>query len=176
MYFPMFAPAVRPGAKLCRSYIQRFAVLGHKSEHKLVDIHLRLDLITADELPTSAPISDKVLLDMIAREVDREDTDDSSKIGKFCNLSMTVIIDTYYMVVPPIIIPRAKAFLPPFTSSNLLMVIIEFLAKELGFFIEEEEAKRKPMNISFRLRGKKKVLCFILTKVADNKRDSGIGR
>ncbi|KAI5668619.1 hypothetical protein M9H77_18472 [Catharanthus roseus] len=50
LYFPLFAPAVRPGAKLCKPYIQRFAMLGHKLEHKLVDFHIRLDMMTADEV------------------------------------------------------------------------------------------------------------------------------
>ncbi|KAI5668656.1 hypothetical protein M9H77_18509 [Catharanthus roseus] len=46
----MFALAVRPGAKLCKLYIQRFAMLGPKSEHKLIDLRIHLDMMTADKV------------------------------------------------------------------------------------------------------------------------------
>ncbi|KAI5673398.1 hypothetical protein M9H77_13762 [Catharanthus roseus] len=41
---------LRSGVKLCKPYIQRFAMLGHKSEHKLVDLRIRLDMMIADEV------------------------------------------------------------------------------------------------------------------------------
>ncbi|KAI5680730.1 hypothetical protein M9H77_01957 [Catharanthus roseus] len=44
----MFEPAVTPGAKLCKSYIQRFVMLGHKTEHKLIDLLILLDMMTAE--------------------------------------------------------------------------------------------------------------------------------
>ncbi|KAI5673981.1 hypothetical protein M9H77_14345 [Catharanthus roseus] len=133
-----------PGAKLCKSYIQRFAMLGHKSEHKLVDLRIRLDMMTGDkvrwtqykleeitdrhrltylrrhgqvsllyhhlgaqtlislphsskdsesgkapagvQLSTATPITLQVLVDMISREVDRDDVDDATKIGRISDL------------------------------------------------------------------------------------------
>ncbi|KAI5678554.1 hypothetical protein M9H77_09504 [Catharanthus roseus] len=100
MYFPMFAPPVRAGARLCKPYIQRFAMLGHKTENKLIDLRIRLDTMTADEvrltpyrsdeisyaprdvqMPTIAPIILQVLLDMVARELDRDDIDDATKVS-----------------------------------------------------------------------------------------------
>ncbi|KAI5667152.1 hypothetical protein M9H77_17005 [Catharanthus roseus] len=50
MYFPIFAPAVRPGTQSCKPYIQQYLMLGYKSEHKLLDIRLRLDMMTVDEV------------------------------------------------------------------------------------------------------------------------------
>ncbi|KAI5657304.1 hypothetical protein M9H77_26097 [Catharanthus roseus] len=50
MYFLMFVIAVRAGAKSCKLYIQGYPMLGHKSKHKLLDIHLRLDVMSADEV------------------------------------------------------------------------------------------------------------------------------
>ncbi|KAI5648028.1 hypothetical protein M9H77_34033 [Catharanthus roseus] len=47
MYFPMFAPAVRPDTQSCKPYIQQYPRLGYKTKHKLLDIHLRLDMIRA---------------------------------------------------------------------------------------------------------------------------------
>ncbi|KAI5674185.1 hypothetical protein M9H77_14549 [Catharanthus roseus] len=41
---------VRPGANSCKPYIQRYAILGYKSEHKLVHICLQLDMMTDDEV------------------------------------------------------------------------------------------------------------------------------
>ncbi|KAI5672327.1 hypothetical protein M9H77_12691 [Catharanthus roseus] len=41
---------VRPGTEAYKPYIQQFPVLGYKNENKLLDIHLRLDVMTADEL------------------------------------------------------------------------------------------------------------------------------
>ncbi|KAI5678312.1 hypothetical protein M9H77_09262 [Catharanthus roseus] len=49
MYFPMFTPAVRPGTQSCRPYIQQYSMLGYKTEHKLLDIRLRLDMMSAEE-------------------------------------------------------------------------------------------------------------------------------
>ncbi|KAI5654970.1 hypothetical protein M9H77_32157 [Catharanthus roseus] len=49
MYFPVFAPAVRPGTQSCKSYIQQYPMLGYKTEHKLLDIRLWLDMMSADE-------------------------------------------------------------------------------------------------------------------------------
>ncbi|KAI5658698.1 hypothetical protein M9H77_27491 [Catharanthus roseus] len=46
----MFAPPVRPGARLCKPHIQRFVMLGHKMENKLIDLSIRLDTMTADEV------------------------------------------------------------------------------------------------------------------------------
>ncbi|KAI5682155.1 hypothetical protein M9H77_03383 [Catharanthus roseus] len=46
MYFPMFAPAVRPGTQACKPYIQQYPMLGYKNEHKPLDIRLRLDMMT----------------------------------------------------------------------------------------------------------------------------------
>ncbi|KAI5672266.1 hypothetical protein M9H77_12630 [Catharanthus roseus] len=50
LYFPMFAPPVRAGARLCKPHIQRFVMLGHKMEKKLIDLHIHLDTITANEV------------------------------------------------------------------------------------------------------------------------------
>ncbi|KAI5650681.1 hypothetical protein M9H77_36686 [Catharanthus roseus] len=36
LYFPMFAPPVRAGVRLCKPHIQRFAMLGHKTKNKLI--------------------------------------------------------------------------------------------------------------------------------------------
>ncbi|KAI5682695.1 hypothetical protein M9H77_03923 [Catharanthus roseus] len=49
MYIPMFAPAVRPDTQSCKPYIQQYPMLGYKSEYKLLDIHLQLDMMTTDE-------------------------------------------------------------------------------------------------------------------------------
>ncbi|KAI5672127.1 hypothetical protein M9H77_12491 [Catharanthus roseus] len=49
MYFPMFAPVLRPGTQSCKLYIQQFPMLGHKTEHKLLDIRLRLDMMSTDK-------------------------------------------------------------------------------------------------------------------------------
>ncbi|KAI5671902.1 hypothetical protein M9H77_12266 [Catharanthus roseus] len=124
------------GARLCKPYIQRFAMLGHKTENKLIDLRIRLDTMTADEvrwipyrfdeisdspicpiglsdslggfntfqlilfvlrsttgqqitglprgvqIPTIAPIKPQVLLDMAARELDRDDIDDATKVSR----------------------------------------------------------------------------------------------
>ncbi|KAI5648653.1 hypothetical protein M9H77_34658 [Catharanthus roseus] len=50
LYFSMFAPAVRPGTEACKPYILQYSMLGYKNENKLLDIRLRLDLMTADEV------------------------------------------------------------------------------------------------------------------------------
>ncbi|KAI5649958.1 hypothetical protein M9H77_35963 [Catharanthus roseus] len=150
----MFAPSVRAGARLCKPYIQRFAMLGHKTKNKLIDLRIRLDTMTADEehrrpannrvcmvknvfiealwleapshlltstwtsiptippsrctddympwflpcthpriqnpfrlprsmqMPTIAPITPQVLLDMVARELDCDDIDDATKVSR----------------------------------------------------------------------------------------------
>ncbi|KAI5658460.1 hypothetical protein M9H77_27253 [Catharanthus roseus] len=49
MYFPMFASTVRPETQACKPYIQQYP-MGYKNEHKLLDIRLRLDMMTADEV------------------------------------------------------------------------------------------------------------------------------
>ncbi|KAI5650192.1 hypothetical protein M9H77_36197 [Catharanthus roseus] len=45
----MFALSVRQGTEVCKPYIQQFLMLGYKNENKLLDIRLRLDVMTADE-------------------------------------------------------------------------------------------------------------------------------
>ncbi|KAI5678017.1 hypothetical protein M9H77_08967 [Catharanthus roseus] len=50
MYFSMFAPTVRLGTQSCKPYIQQYPMLGYKTEHKLLDIGLRLDMMSADEV------------------------------------------------------------------------------------------------------------------------------
>ncbi|KAI5682775.1 hypothetical protein M9H77_04003 [Catharanthus roseus] len=50
MYFPMFALAVRLRTQACKPYIQQHPMLGYKNEHKLLDICLRVDMMTADEV------------------------------------------------------------------------------------------------------------------------------
>ncbi|KAI5662957.1 hypothetical protein M9H77_22280 [Catharanthus roseus] len=50
MYFPMFAPAVRAGTQSCKPYIQQYPMLGYKTEHKLLDIRLQLDMMSADKV------------------------------------------------------------------------------------------------------------------------------
>ncbi|KAI5681141.1 hypothetical protein M9H77_02368 [Catharanthus roseus] len=49
LYFPMFPPPVRPRATLCKLHIQRFAILGHKTENKLLDLLIHLDTMTANK-------------------------------------------------------------------------------------------------------------------------------
>ncbi|KAI5671682.1 hypothetical protein M9H77_12046 [Catharanthus roseus] len=51
MYFPMFAPTIRPGTQSCNPYIQQYPMLGYKTEHKLLDIRLRLDMMSANFHP-----------------------------------------------------------------------------------------------------------------------------
>ncbi|KAI5670620.1 hypothetical protein M9H77_10984 [Catharanthus roseus] len=50
MYFLMFAPTVRLGTEACKPYILQYPMLDSKNESKLLDIRLRLDLMTADEV------------------------------------------------------------------------------------------------------------------------------
>ncbi|KAI5660000.1 hypothetical protein M9H77_28793 [Catharanthus roseus] len=50
LYFPMFAPPVRPGTEACMPYILQFPMLRYKNENKLLDIRLRLNMMTADEV------------------------------------------------------------------------------------------------------------------------------
>ncbi|KAI5656937.1 hypothetical protein M9H77_25730 [Catharanthus roseus] len=56
LYFPMFAPPFRHSPKGCKPYMQMFPQVGHKSERKLLDIRLKLDLMTADECIPAYPI------------------------------------------------------------------------------------------------------------------------
>ncbi|KAI5648778.1 hypothetical protein M9H77_34783 [Catharanthus roseus] len=103
------------GSEVVQSLIQRFAMLGHQTENKLIDLRIRLDTMTADEvrwtpyrsdeitdspicpiglsdslggfprgvqLPTTAPITPHVLLDMVARELHCDDIDDATKVGR----------------------------------------------------------------------------------------------
>ncbi|KAI5659563.1 hypothetical protein M9H77_28356 [Catharanthus roseus] len=55
MYFPIFAPAVRPDTQPCKPYIQQYPTLGYKFEHKLLDIRLQLDMMTVDEVRHAGP-------------------------------------------------------------------------------------------------------------------------
>ncbi|KAI5669169.1 hypothetical protein M9H77_19022 [Catharanthus roseus] len=50
LYFPIFAPPVRLSTKACKPYIQQSPMLGYKNKNKLLDICLRLDVMTADEV------------------------------------------------------------------------------------------------------------------------------
>ncbi|KAI5683352.1 hypothetical protein M9H77_04580 [Catharanthus roseus] len=61
LYFPMFAPPVRAGARLCKPYIQRFAMLGHKMENKLIDLRIRLDTMITDEVRYTPYRSDEII-------------------------------------------------------------------------------------------------------------------
>ncbi|KAI5671802.1 hypothetical protein M9H77_12166 [Catharanthus roseus] len=54
LYFPMFAPSLRHSSEGCKPYIQMFPTIGYNNENKLLDIRLRLDMITADEAVYSA--------------------------------------------------------------------------------------------------------------------------
>ncbi|KAI5681037.1 hypothetical protein M9H77_02264 [Catharanthus roseus] len=48
----MFAPPFRHSPEGCKPYMQMFPQVDYKSERKLLDIRLRLDLMTADEAPS----------------------------------------------------------------------------------------------------------------------------
>ncbi|KAI5666765.1 hypothetical protein M9H77_16618 [Catharanthus roseus] len=48
LYFPMFAPPFRHSSEGCDPYIQMFPMIDYKNENKLLDIRLRLDMMTAD--------------------------------------------------------------------------------------------------------------------------------
>ncbi|KAI5647814.1 hypothetical protein M9H77_33819 [Catharanthus roseus] len=48
--FSMFAPPFRHSFEGCKPYIQMFLTIGCKNENKLLDIRLRLDMMTADEV------------------------------------------------------------------------------------------------------------------------------
>ncbi|KAI5654119.1 hypothetical protein M9H77_31306 [Catharanthus roseus] len=50
LYFPMFTPPFRHSPEGCKPYIQMFPTIGYKNESKLLDIRLRLDMMTADEV------------------------------------------------------------------------------------------------------------------------------
>ncbi|KAI5678634.1 hypothetical protein M9H77_09584 [Catharanthus roseus] len=50
LYFPMFAPPFRHSSEGCKPYIQIFLTIDYKNENKLLDISLRLDMMTADEV------------------------------------------------------------------------------------------------------------------------------
>ncbi|KAI5682920.1 hypothetical protein M9H77_04148 [Catharanthus roseus] len=63
----MSAPPVRLGAKLCKPYILRFVMLGHKTKHKLIDLRIRLDMMTADEVRWTPYRSDEIT-DVVIRQ------------------------------------------------------------------------------------------------------------
>ncbi|KAI5649410.1 hypothetical protein M9H77_35415 [Catharanthus roseus] len=124
MYFPIFAPAVRSCTQSCKTHIQQFPMLGHKSEHKLLDIRLQLYMMSVDEIsvlailpsactddymdwflpptypriqnlvnvpcgfhvPVGPPVPLSALMDMIAREVHRDDVGKEEKYDKIANL------------------------------------------------------------------------------------------
>ncbi|KAI5676114.1 hypothetical protein M9H77_07068 [Catharanthus roseus] len=46
----MFAPPFRHSPEGCKPYMQMFPQIGYKSESKLLDIRLRLDMMTANEV------------------------------------------------------------------------------------------------------------------------------
>ncbi|KAI5676747.1 hypothetical protein M9H77_07697 [Catharanthus roseus] len=46
----MFAPPFRHSPEGCKPYMQMFPTIDYKSESKLLDIRLRLDMMTADEI------------------------------------------------------------------------------------------------------------------------------
>ncbi|KAI5648942.1 hypothetical protein M9H77_34947 [Catharanthus roseus] len=48
----MFAPLFRHSPEGCKPYMQLFPQMGYKSERKLLDIRLRLDMMTTDEAPS----------------------------------------------------------------------------------------------------------------------------
>ncbi|KAI5648502.1 hypothetical protein M9H77_34507 [Catharanthus roseus] len=128
------------GSEVMQTLHQRFAMLGHKTENKLIDLRIRLDKMTANEvrwtpyrtdeitdspicpiglsdslggfnafqlilfvlrstaaqqitglsrsvqLPTIAPITPHVLLDMVARELDHDDIEDVTKVSRVSDM------------------------------------------------------------------------------------------
>ncbi|KAI5654707.1 hypothetical protein M9H77_31894 [Catharanthus roseus] len=50
LYFPMFAPPFRHSPEGCKPYMQMFPQISYKSERKLLDICLRLDMMTVYEV------------------------------------------------------------------------------------------------------------------------------
>ncbi|KAI5665839.1 hypothetical protein M9H77_15692 [Catharanthus roseus] len=50
LHFPMFAPPFRHSPEGYKPYMQMFLQIGYKSERKLLDIRLRLDKMTDDEV------------------------------------------------------------------------------------------------------------------------------
>ncbi|KAI5647837.1 hypothetical protein M9H77_33842 [Catharanthus roseus] len=50
LYFPMFVPPFRHSSEGCKLYMQMFPTIGYKNENKLLDIRLRLNMMTADEV------------------------------------------------------------------------------------------------------------------------------
>ncbi|KAI5683482.1 hypothetical protein M9H77_04710 [Catharanthus roseus] len=50
LYFSIFAPSFRHSPEGCKPYMQMFPMIGYKNESKLLDICLRLDMMTADEI------------------------------------------------------------------------------------------------------------------------------
>ncbi|KAI5677142.1 hypothetical protein M9H77_08092 [Catharanthus roseus] len=92
LYFPMFAPPVRPGARLCKSHIQSILAIPSSPctndymHWFLLRTHPRIQnldrLPRGVQLPTTAPITPHVLLDMISRELYRDDIDDTTKVGR----------------------------------------------------------------------------------------------
>ncbi|KAI5682793.1 hypothetical protein M9H77_04021 [Catharanthus roseus] len=114
-----------PGTQSCKPYIQQFPMLGHKFEHKLLDIRLRLDMMTVDEArrpasnrmyvvrnlfvealwleapshlltetwtsvptipPIDPPMPETTLLDLIVREVRRDDLGKEEKYNTIGDL------------------------------------------------------------------------------------------
>ncbi|KAI5658922.1 hypothetical protein M9H77_27715 [Catharanthus roseus] len=56
LYFPMFAPLFRHFPEECKPTLTPFQTISYKSESKLLDIRLRLDMMTADECIPAHPI------------------------------------------------------------------------------------------------------------------------
>ncbi|KAI5648931.1 hypothetical protein M9H77_34936 [Catharanthus roseus] len=56
LYFPMFAPPFKHSPEGCKPYIQMFPTIDYKNESKLLDIRLRLDMMTVDECIPAHPI------------------------------------------------------------------------------------------------------------------------
>ncbi|KAI5671370.1 hypothetical protein M9H77_11734 [Catharanthus roseus] len=50
LYFPMFVPPFRHSPEGCNPYMQMFPQIGYKSESKLLNIRLRLYMMTGDEV------------------------------------------------------------------------------------------------------------------------------
>ncbi|KAI5678281.1 hypothetical protein M9H77_09231 [Catharanthus roseus] len=51
---------LRAGTRLSKPHIQRFVMLGHKMENKLIDLRIRLDTMTADEVKWTSYRSDEI--------------------------------------------------------------------------------------------------------------------
>ncbi|KAI5654837.1 hypothetical protein M9H77_32024 [Catharanthus roseus] len=140
LVFSYVYPNSEIGSEVVQAYIQRFAILGHKTEHKLIDIRIRPDLMTTDEVrwtpyrpeeitdtvwvdsmhsnssysPSGTPFMARgtfssadgdmyqcpccttlsvhkrlhalVFVDMISREVNTDDVDSDTKIGRISDM------------------------------------------------------------------------------------------